>query len=67
MSALRHPCCGDMQYGADPTLCARLGLSRQWLHAVRLAFQHPTHGHEVSFDSDYAADLRHSLDVLRAE
>jgi 23S rRNA pseudouridine1911/1915/1917 synthase len=28
-SALRHPCVGDLTYGADPTLAARLGLSRQ--------------------------------------
>ena len=40
-SALRHPCVGDLTYGADPTLSARLGLQRQWLHAVRLAFEHP--------------------------
>ena len=33
MAALRHPCVGDLTYGADPTLSARLGLSRQWLHA----------------------------------
>ena len=26
MSALRHPCVGDLTYGADPTLAARLGL-----------------------------------------
>jgi len=67
MSALRHPCCGDLLYGADPTLSARLGLTRQWLHAVRLSFEHPTRGYEVTFDSDYPADLQHSLDVLRAE
>ena len=42
MAAMRHPCVGDLTYGADPTLAARLGLSRQWLHAVRLAFDHPT-------------------------
>ncbi|HUN30643.1 MAG TPA: RluA family pseudouridine synthase [Trebonia sp.] len=67
MSALRHPCCGDLLYGADPVLCARLGLTRQWLHAVRLSFEHPTRGYEVTFDSDYPDDLQHSLDVLRAE
>jgi 23S rRNA pseudouridine1911/1915/1917 synthase len=67
MSAVRHPCCGDLLYGADPVLAARLGLTRQWLHAVRLSFEHPTQGREVTFDSDYAADLRHSVDVLRAE
>src|SRR5256886_2119593 len=32
-SALRHPCVGDLTYGADPTLSARLRLTRQWLHA----------------------------------
>jgi 23S rRNA pseudouridine1911/1915/1917 synthase len=67
MSALRHPCCGDLLYGADPVLAARLGLTRQWLHAVRLSFEHPTQGREVTFDSDYAEDLRQALDVLRAE
>ena len=67
MSALRHPCCGDLLYGADPVLAARLGLTRQWLHAVRLSFQHPTQGHEVTFDSDYPGDLARTLDILRAE
>ncbi|HEX4829763.1 MAG TPA: RluA family pseudouridine synthase [Trebonia sp.] len=67
MAALRHPCCGDLMYGADPTLSARLGLTRQWLHAVRLSFEHPTLGYEVTFDSEYAEDLRRSLDVLRAD
>jgi 23S rRNA pseudouridine1911/1915/1917 synthase len=67
MSAVHHPCCGDQMYGADPVLSARLGLRRQWLHAVRLSFQHPTRGHEVTFDSGYPADLQHALDVLRAE
>ena len=43
-SALRHPCVGDLTYGADPTLAARLGLDRQWLHAVRLGFEHPGTG-----------------------
>ena len=42
-SALRHPCVGDLTYGADPTLAARLGLARQWLHARELGFVHPAH------------------------
>jgi 23S rRNA pseudouridine1911/1915/1917 synthase len=67
MSALRHPCCGDFLYGADPALAARLGLTRQWLQAVRLSFAHPADGREVSFTSEYADDLQHSLDILRAE
>ena len=67
MSALRHPCCGDFLYGADPALAARLGLTRQWLQAVRLSFAHPADGREVTFTSEYADDLQHSLDILRAE
>jgi 23S rRNA pseudouridine1911/1915/1917 synthase len=67
MSALRHPCCGDLMYGADPVLAARLGLTRQWLHAVRLSFEHPATGREVAFESPYPDDLAHALDVLAAE
>ena len=33
MAALKHPCVGDLTYGADPTLAKRVGLQRQWLHA----------------------------------
>ncbi|MEV5411743.1 RluA family pseudouridine synthase [Thermopolyspora sp. NPDC052614] len=67
MSALRHPCVGDMLYGADPTLAARLGLKRQWLHAVSLSFEHPTTGEYVSFTSDYPEDLARALEILAAE
>ena len=67
MAALRHPCCGDLLYGADPVLAAHLGLTRQWLHAVRLSFEHPATGREISFESPYPDDLQHALDVLRAE
>jgi 23S rRNA pseudouridine1911/1915/1917 synthase len=64
-SALRHPCVGDLTYGADPSLAARLNLQRQWLHAKRLAFTHPGTGRFVEFASDYPADLQLALDVLR--
>jgi 23S rRNA pseudouridine1911/1915/1917 synthase len=67
MSAIRHPCAGDRLYGADPVLAARLGLTRQWLHAVRLGFAHPADGRRVEFSSGYPADLRSVLDVLAAE
>jgi 23S rRNA pseudouridine1911/1915/1917 synthase len=63
MSALRHPCCGDLTYGADPTLAARLGLHRQWLHAVRLGFTHPGTLTPVEFTSEYASDLATALDL----
>jgi len=64
-SALRHPCAGDTMYGADPVLAARLGLRRQWLHAVRLGFEHPVTGERLELSSPYPEDLRHALDVLR--
>jgi 23S rRNA pseudouridine1911/1915/1917 synthase len=67
MAAIRHPCAGDRLYGADPVLAARLGLDRQWLHAVRLGFAHPGDGRRVEFTSGYAADLARSLAVLEAE
>ena len=67
MAALRHPCVGDLTYGADPTLAARLGLQRQWLHAVRLGFDHPGTGEHVEFTSEYPADLAQALERLRAE
>jgi len=67
MAALRHPCVGDRLYGADPSLTARLGLARQWLHAVRLGFAHPADGRRVEFASTYPPDLAHALEVLRDE
>ena len=65
MAAQRHPCVGDLLYGADPVLAARVGLERQWLHAMRLGFRHPATGERVDFETEYPADLQHALDVLR--
>jgi 23S rRNA pseudouridine1911/1915/1917 synthase len=67
MAALRHPCVGDLTYGADPVLAARVGLDRQWLHAVRLGFEHPETGEYVEYASTYPDDLQHALDTLRDE
>lgn len=65
MAAIHHPCIGDPLYGCDPVLAQRLGLVRQWLHAVELSFVHPTKGERVTFTSQYPDDLAHALDVLR--
>lgn len=64
-SALRHPCVGDLTYGADPTLATRLGLQRQWLHARSLGFEHPADGRWVEFTSEYPPDLARALERLR--
>ena len=63
-AALRHPCVGDLTYGADPALAKRLGLERQWLHAVGLGFVHPGTGERVDFRSPYPADLQTALDRI---
>lgn len=65
-SALRHPCAGDLTYGADPRLAANLGLTRQWLHARSLTFAHPRSGEPVEVSSDYPADLRYALELLES-
>jgi len=65
MSALRHPCLGDLTYGADPVLAKRVGLERQWLHATRLGFEHPESGDYVTFDSSYPDDLAAALEFIR--
>ena len=65
MSAIGHPCCGDPMYGSDPNLSKRLGLIRQWLHAVKLGFVHPGTGRWIEIETNYPAALQNALDVLR--
>lgn len=65
MAAIHHPCVGDDMYGADSKLSARIGLSRQWLHAVTLGFIHPRSREFVEFHSAYPYDLQHALDSMR--
>ena len=67
LAAVRHPCVGDLTYGADPTLATRLGLTRQWLHARRLGFRHPADGRWLELTSEYPTDLAAALDRVRAE
>jgi 23S rRNA pseudouridine1911/1915/1917 synthase len=57
LRAIGHPVCGDPEYGT-PGL---LGLERQFLHATRLAFEHPLTGERVDLDSPLPMDLRAAL------
>ncbi|MFJ1765611.1 RluA family pseudouridine synthase [Amycolatopsis sp. NPDC088138] len=66
-SALKHPCVGDLTYGADPVLARKLGLNRQWLHAKTLGFAHPSDGRWVQFESEYPDDLANALKLLQDE
>ena len=58
------PRAGPAWTPADPTLAARLGLERQWLHAVGLGFDHPGTGKYVTYESPYPADLAQALERL---
>jgi 23S rRNA pseudouridine1911/1915/1917 synthase len=64
MSALRHPCVGDLTYGADPTLARRLGLTRQALHAAELTIQHPSTGAQVHLSAEDPPDFATAVDRL---
>jgi 23S rRNA pseudouridine1911/1915/1917 synthase len=61
-AAIGHPLSGDVTYGG----AASYGLERQFLHAHRLAFEHPRSGERLSFQSELPADLARSLDAARA-
>jgi 23S rRNA pseudouridine1911/1915/1917 synthase len=61
MSAIGHPVCGDPEYGTR----GLLGLERQFLHAARLAFDHPATGERIELSSPLPEDLRGALE--RAE
>ncbi len=60
-AAIGHPLTGDGTYGG----AARYGLERQFLHAHRLAFEHPRSGAPMSFDSPLPADLAAALEGAR--
>ena len=64
MAAVRHPCVGDLTYGADPTLAAKLGLKRQWLHAAELEITHPATNERMHFSAQLAQDLAAAQDLL---
>src|SRR4051794_24612343 len=60
--AIGHPVAGDPEYGH----AGRLGLTRQFLHARRLAFTHPVTGEAIVVESPLPDDLRQALDRARA-
>ena len=65
-SAFKHPLLGDTMYGADPKLAKSLGLTRQWLHAKELGFEHPITAKQIHLVSEYPADLAVVLERLRS-
>jgi 23S rRNA pseudouridine1911/1915/1917 synthase len=65
-SAFKHPLLGDTMYGADPKLAKSLGITRQWLHAKELGFEHPITAKQIHLVSEYPADLAAVLERLRS-
>jgi 23S rRNA pseudouridine1911/1915/1917 synthase len=63
LRAIDHPVAGDPEYGT----AGRLGLDRQFLHAARLAFDHPVTGAKIDVSSPLPDDLRAALDRAAAE
>lgn len=63
LAAIALPVCGDRVYG----IANDLGLTRQFLHAGRLAFPHPLSGARIGAESPLPEDLAAALDRARAE
>lgn len=60
-AAIGHPLAGDVTYGGE----AKYGLERQFLHAHRLAFDHPISRERMSFGSELPEDLATALVAAR--
>ena len=60
-AAIGHPLVGDKTYGGE----LKYGIERQFLHAHRLAFDHPSSGERLSFVSELPADLESALRAAR--
>lgn len=59
LQAIGHPVCGDPEYGR----AGAYGLARQFLHAARLAFEHPVTGAPISVESPLPGDLAAALEL----
>ncbi len=67
LSYIGHPVAGDRQYGTRGSLERELGLQRQFLHACRLIFPHPSSGETLRFESPLPPDLEGPLRMLAGE
>jgi len=63
LAAVNHPVVGDATYGGARET---LPLTRPFLHAAALAFEHPTTGERLEFTSPLPDELQGALEALDA-
>lgn len=66
LSSIGHPVVGDRAYGGRGELAKLLGLTRPFLHAWRLAFDHPATGERIELEEPLPEDLTAALELARA-
>ena len=66
-SAVGYPVAGDRLYGdkVKNLSLRKLGLRRQFLHALRLQFEHPRSGHSIMIEAPLPEELEKVLEKLR--
>jgi 23S rRNA pseudouridine1911/1915/1917 synthase len=61
LSAVGHPVMGDRRYGGGGEDARSLGLDRPFLHAWRIAFDHPTTGERLDLEDPLPPELEEAL------
>jgi len=67
LSAVGHPVLGDARYGGGSDDARAIGLSRPFLHAWRIAFDHPVTGERIELEDALPRDLARALRRARGE
>jgi 23S rRNA pseudouridine1911/1915/1917 synthase len=67
LAAVGHPILGDARYGGGGDEAKRLGLARPFLHAWRIAFDHPVTGERLDLEDPLPRDLEDALRRVRGE
>jgi 23S rRNA pseudouridine1911/1915/1917 synthase len=67
LSAVGHPILGDRRYGGGGQDARALGLDRPFLHAWRIAFDHPVTGERIGLEDPLPEELERALERVRSE
>lgn len=66
LSSIGHPILGDRRYGGGGDDARELGLERPFLHAWRIAFDHPITGERIDLEDPLPPDLERALERARS-